>query len=137
MNYQCSHCGGEVELKFAFNKQILAGGDLSRQGFHENRELLDSVGTLFNQYLHHEIDVNGFEIYYLSAPQGAGALLDVAYYRCPHCEAQYLVLNKERFKEERPPFEPDEISIKRIVQVELDHGNFIQSFRAESMDVSN
>lgn len=130
MSHQCAHCGQEVVVSFAFGGQILAGGDLSRQGFHEDRHLLDAVGSLFGQHLHHTIDENGFEIYlYLNAPAPAGALLDVAYYRCESCQAQYLMLHKEWLKEDRPPFEPDELSIKQIFQVKLDHDAFMHSFR--------
>lgn len=133
MRHQCANCGQEVIVDFAFGGQILAGGDLSRQGFHEDRRLLDAVGTLFGQYLHHNIDENGFETYlYLNAPPPEGALLDIAYYRCGFCQAQYLMLHKEWLKEDRPPFEPDELSIKQIFQVQLDHDAFMQVFRPPS-----
>ena len=71
-------------LKFAYGKQILAGGPLSRQGFYANQELLDAVGQLFGQHLHHRTDGNGFESYlYLSAPNNAGALRNMAYSSLP------------------------------------------------------
>lgn len=138
MKHPCARCQQEVTVEFAFGRQILAGGTLSRQGFHENRGLLDAVGNLFGQYLHHEIDLNGFESYlYLNAPGNNGALLDVAYYRCSHCQAQYLVLHREWLKDERPPFEPDELSIKQIYQVVFDHEAFLRSFhRLEHSAVS-
>ena len=130
MKHQCAHCALEVTVDFDYGKQILAGGDLSRQGFNENRNLLDAVGNLFDQYLHHDVDVNKFESYlYLNSSGANGALLDVAYYRCAHCQAQYLILHSVWIKEDRPPFEPDEINIKKIYQIVLDHDDFLQAFR--------
>lgn len=137
MKHNCSNCGLEVEVEFAYGKQILAGGELSRQGFHEKREVLDAVGKLFDQYLHHKVNSNGFESYmYLSSPQHEkGALLEVAYYRCAHCQAQYLVLHQLQLKDERPPFEPDEILISKIYQVALDHEKFMQTFQSLAPEV--
>lgn len=132
LKHLCPHCEMEVAVGFGYGGQILAGSDLSRQGFHENRNLLDAVGNLFGQYLFHEIDINGFESYlYQTDPDNnKGALLSVAYYRCAHCQAQYLALYQLQLKDERPPFEPDEILISKIYQVVLDHDEFMQTFQS-------
>ncbi|UYZ64408.1 hypothetical protein [Hymenobacter weizhouensis] len=81
------------------------------------------MGRLFNQYLHHKVDGSGFESYlYLSNDNPEkGALLNVFYYRCAHCQAQYLVLYQTQLKDDRPLFEPNEILIKSIYQVAFDH----------------
>jgi hypothetical protein len=129
LRHQCVRCAQEVTVEFAYGKQILAGGPLSRQGFHENRELLDAVGQLFDQYLYQHIDGNGFESYlYLSAPHNAGALRNVAYYRCPKCQAQYLLLYNDWLKDNRPPFEPDDTHLVKLYQVEFEHDAFLQAF---------
>ena len=129
LKHRCGRCAQEVTVEFAYGKRILAGGSLSRQGFHENRELLDVVGQLFGQHLHHRTDGNGFESYlYLSAPDNAGALRNVAYYRCPHCQAQYLLLYNDWLKDNRPPFEPDETHLVQLYQVDLNHRAFLQAF---------
>lgn len=129
LKHPCAQCAREVTVEFAYGKQILAGGPLSQQGFHENRELLDAVGRLFGQHLYHHTDGNGFESYvYLSAPDNAGALRNVAYYRCPHCQAQYLLLYNDWLKDDRPPFDPDETHLVQLCQVELDHEAFLRAF---------
>ena len=131
LKHRCGHCTQEVTVEFVYGKQILAGGALSRQGFHESRNLLDAVGQLFGQHLHHRTDNNGFESYlYLSAPDNTGALRNVAYYRCPHCQAQYLLLYNDWLKDNRPPFEPDETHLVQIYQVELDHDAFLRTFHS-------
>lgn len=66
MRPQCAHCGREVVIDFAFGGQILAGGDLSRQDFHEDRRLLDAVAALFGQYLHVKKAENGWAAICLS-----------------------------------------------------------------------
>ena len=137
LKHRCLNCKLEVAVDFGYGGQVLAGSDLSRQGFHENRILLDAVGNLFEQYLFHEIDVNGFESYlYQTDPDNnKGALLDVAYYRCAHCQAQYLALYQLQLKDERPPFEPDEILISKVYQVALDHEKFMQTFQSLAPEV--
>ena len=136
LKHHCVRCAQEVTVEFAYGKQILAGGPLSRQGFHENRELLDAVGQLFGQYLYQHVDGNGFESYlYLSAPQNNGALRNVAYYRCPHCQAQYLLLYNDWLKDNRPPFEPDEVYLVKLYQVELEHNVFMQAFNLMSTEL--
>lgn len=128
LQHACTNCGLEVTAEFAYGKQMIGFGALARQDFNENRAQLDIVGKLFKQYLYHTIDDNGFESYlYQSDPDHEkGALLNVSYYRCPHCQAQYLVLYQPQLKEERPPFEPDEILIEQILQVEFDHAELLR-----------
>lgn len=129
IQHACTNCGLEVAAEFAYGKQMIGVGALARQDFNENRAQLDVVGKLFNQYLYHTIDVNGYESYlYQSDPDNSkGALFNVSYYRCAHCQAQYLVLYQPQLKEERPPFEPDEILIKQIFQVEFDHTELLSA----------
>jgi hypothetical protein len=129
LKHTCAKCGLEVQADFGYgSKQLIGLGRLSRQGFNENRAQLDVIGKLFNQFLYHKVDSNGFESYlYQSDPDNnKGALLSVAYYRCAHCQAQYLVLYQNQLKEERPPFEPDEILIKSIYQVVFDHEELLR-----------
>ena len=138
--HTCAKCGTSVEAGFWYgSKQLIALGSLSRQDFFENKTQLDVVGKLFEQHLFHEIDVNGFESYlYLTDPEnGKGALLNAAYYRCSHCQAQYLVLYQNQLKEERPPFEPDEILIDKVFQVEFDHEGFLLALNRLKMDVGS
>ena len=130
IKHVCISCGQEVEALFGYgSKQMVELGDMSRQGFNENRAQLDVVGKLFGQYLYHEVDMNGFESYlYQSDPdEQKGAMLNVAYYRCPHCQAQYLVSYQDQLKEDRPPFEPDEILIDKVFRVEFDHNGLLQA----------
>lgn len=129
ITHACSGCALQVEADFGEgSKQVVGLGRLSRQGFHENRALLDTIGGLFDQFLHHEVDSNGFEIYLyqISPDNNRGAVLSVAYYRCSHCQAQYLVLYQNQFKEHIPPFEPDEILIEAIYQVAFDHDKLLR-----------
>jgi hypothetical protein len=87
------------------------------------------VGQLFGQHLHHRTDGNGFESsFYLSATDNAGALRNVAYYHCPHCQAQYLLLYNDWLKDNRPPFEPDETHLVELYQVDLNHRAFLRAF---------
>lgn len=127
LQHTCTNCGLEVAAEFAYGK-IIGLGALAKEDFNENRAQLDVVGRLFNQYLYHTVDANGLESYlYQSDPdENEGALLNVAYYRCPHCQAQYLVLYQNQLKEERPPFEPDEILIEQIFQVAFDHDELLK-----------
>lgn len=128
LQHTCTSCRLEVAAEFAYGKQIIGLGALAEQDFNHNRPQLDIFGKIFNQYLYHTIDVNGSESYlYQSDPDNTkGALLNVAYYRCPHCQTQYLVLYQNQLKEERPPFEPDEILIERIIQVKFDHAELLR-----------
>lgn len=138
LKHQCVRCAQEVTVEFTYGKQILAGGSLSRQGFQENRELLDAVGQLFSQYLYQHLDSNGFESYlYLSAPHNTGALHNVAYYRCPQCQAQYLLLYNDWLKDNRPPFEPDETHLVQLYQVELEHDAFLRAFAFNRLPVES
>jgi hypothetical protein len=90
-------------LKFAYSKQILAGRPLSRQGFYENQELLDAVGQLFGQHLHHRTDGNGFESYlYLGAPDNAGALRNMAYSSLPALLGAIPAAAVQRLAERQP-----------------------------------
>ncbi len=87
VQHRCTYCGKEVRAECAYGKQILVSGSLTRQNFHENQVLLDSVGNVFSQHLHHTIDVNGFKAYiYLTSEREDSALLKVACYRCAHCQ---------------------------------------------------
>ena len=129
IKHVCAHCALEVEAQLSYGSKNLIGlGMLSRQDFSENRGQLDIVGQLFDQYLFHEVDENGFESYlYQSAPGASkGALLRVAYYWCAHCQAQYLMLYQNQPKEHIPPFEPDEILIVKIYQVAFDHDELLR-----------
>ena len=128
LQHSCSTCGLSVEAEFAFGKQLIGLGSLSRQDFNENRAQLDIVGKLFHQHLDNELDSNGFESYlYLTHPDpDRGALLNVSYYRCPHCQAQYLVSYQRQIKDERPPFEPDEILIDKVFGVAFDHEELLR-----------
>ena len=129
IRHQCLKCALIVEAEAGYgSKEFVSLGRLSRQGFHENRAQLDVVGRLFDQYLHHEIDSNGFEtyLYQISPDDDKGAVLSVAYYRCNHCQTQYLVLYQNQFKEHIPPFEPDEILIEKIYQVAFDHDELLR-----------
>ena len=137
LQHQCSRCGQQVEAEFAFGK-IVGLGPLSRQGFKENRKQLDIVGRLFDQHLHHTIEGNGFESYlYLSDPnQEKGALLNVSYYQCSHCQAQYLVLYQRQLKDERPPFEPDELRIESIYAVAFDHERLLEVMKLKPAAIS-
>lgn len=82
----------------------------------------------FGQHLHHIIDENGFGPYlYLSEPNNEkGTLLDVSYYRCSHCQAQYLVLYQRQVTDERPPFEPSELRVESIHEVAFDHERLLE-----------
>lgn len=127
----CGQCAHEVAVEFASGKQILASGRLSRQGFQEHRGWLDAVGTLFGQYLRREVDQNGFEsyVYLTCADADKGVLLNAAYYRCGHCQAQYLVAYQLQLQDNRPPFEPDKILLVKLLQVALNHTEFMAALR--------
>ena len=128
LQHTCTNCGLGVVTEFTSGQQMVGFGALAEQNFNRNGAQLDVVGKLFRQYLYHAIDVNGFESYlYQSDPdESKGALLSVAYYRCLHCQAQYLVLYQNQLKEERPPFDPDKILIERILQVEFNHTELLR-----------
>lgn len=128
LTHQCADCGEVVKTEFRYGSSLITLGSLSRQDFNENRPQLDIFGTLFHQFLYNSVDINGFESYlYLTNPErNRGALLDVSYYRCTHCQVQYLVLYQVQLKEERPPFAPDEILIEKIYQVAFDHDELLR-----------
>lgn len=130
ITHTCLNCGLVVEAEFGYgSKQLIGLGSLSRQDFNENRAQLDVVGKLFDQYLYHNTDENGFESYlYKSGSKSSGeALLSAAYYCCSHCQAQYLMLYQMQPKEHIPPFEPDEILIEKIYQVAFDHDGLMRA----------
>jgi len=135
LQHTCAHCGLKVATEFTYGKQMIGFGALARQDFNDNKAQLDIIGKLFGQYLYQEIDNNGLESYlYQSDPDSnKGALLNVAYYRCLHCQSQYLVLYQNQLKEERPPFEPDEILIEQILQVRFDEPALLKVLNRESV----
>ena len=121
--HTCVNCGKEVTVKWEYGSENLVGlSYLSRQDFNENRGQLDVVGLLFDQYLTHEIDINGFESYmYTTSPiYNRGALLKVSYYYCMHCQAQYLAAYRIHVEDDRPPFNPDEMLFNKILHVRFD-----------------
>ncbi|HEX8327877.1 MAG TPA: hypothetical protein VF629_10075 [Hymenobacter sp.] len=138
LQHTCNSCGIEVSAEFAFGKQLIGLGTLSKEDFNNNTAQLDIMGRLFEQHLRHYTDENGMESYlYLSAPDpNKGALLSVSYYRCAHCHAQYLVLYQKQLKDERPPFEPDEIRIEKIFQVSFDEDKLLGLLNRAGLSVS-
>jgi hypothetical protein len=129
MLHSCANCAQQVGVEFAYGKQMIGFGALAKQDFNDNKVQLDIFGRLFGQYLFQEIDYNGFETYlYQSDPDNIkGALLNTSYYRCSHCQTQYLVLYQNQLKEDRPPFEPDEILIDQVLQVRFDEPALLKS----------
>ena len=129
IKHKCINCELYVEASLEDNqKNIVALGRLSRQGFHENKYLLDIIGKLFDQYLYNKVDDNGFESYlYQSLPENEdGAVLSVSYYYCMHCQAQYLVSYQIQLKEYIPPFEPDEVLLDKILYVTFNHEELLR-----------
>lgn len=135
LQHSCGQCSREIDVKFTYKGNLLTSNALSRKSFHNDRALLDTVGALFEQYLYNVVDINGFEIYtYLTKPDNAtGALLNVGYYRCSHCQAQYLIAYQIQLQEDRPPFEPDTITIKKIIQVRFDHTAFLSVLNPQAL----
>jgi hypothetical protein len=49
-------------------------------------------------------------------------------HRCPHYQAQYLLLYNDWLKDNRPPFESDETHLVPLYQIDLNHNAFVQAF---------
>ena len=129
LTHTCSNCEEEVAVKWEYGAKNLVGlGSLSSQDFNENRAQLDIIALLFNQYLVNYTNKSGSEVYiYINdADYNGGALLDVSYYYCTHCRAQYLAAYRIHTEEYRPPFDPDLILFDEILHVRFDEQGLLR-----------
>lgn len=125
--YDCNHCRQTISFD-PNNKAFIAAKTWSLKRLGGQLDLLDQLGALLNLKLHAPIE-NGVEIarYYT-------AVLDIAsvgYYRCAHCEAQYLIAYATHGtdNEGRGMPESDTMHVQCIAQVKLDEQELLAAFR--------
>ena len=116
--HACHQCNQEVKFTVGYGAFVVAKTwSLKRLG--GQHELLDQIGNLLN--LKQQVPLeNGIKIahYYT-------AVLDIAtvgYYRCPHCEAQYLIGYAQRITdgEGRGLPESNTMHVQCIAQIATD-----------------
>ncbi|NJN28756.1 MAG: hypothetical protein HC819_23630 [Cyclobacteriaceae bacterium] len=123
--FNCISCGKETKFGVYYKSpEYIAGGELHYDTFN-NKEFLNVFGKLFElDLIDKGVDVNNFTIFYYQIKNNV-VWLD--YFKCNHCNVQYLMTYSTQSGEERPP-KPDLVHIKGIYQVEFDEEEFFKLY---------
>jgi hypothetical protein len=130
IKHLCKACKNQVEFQNHYNSQTyIAGTELWIKRLN-SREFIDSLGKLFGLTLYDETDVNNTFIYYYY-DQGKSRLPAwFMYYRCKHCQAQYLLCYSISYGAERREV-PDMAYLKAIYYVNFDEAFFLDSYNKQ------
>jgi hypothetical protein len=125
--HSCLNCRQGINFTMGYGA-FIAAKTWSLKKLANQRELLDQIGQLLHLKLEAPTE-QGIEIarYYT-------AVLDIAmvgYYRCPHCEAQYLIgyARHGTDNEGRGLPEPDTMHVQCIAQVVVEEQALVSAFR--------
>lgn len=124
LTHACSQCSKHVSYTVQYGAFRIAK-TWSLKRINNQKELLDEVGRLLDLKLKSHVENN------IETARYYTAVLDIAmvgYYRCPHCEAQYLIGYAQRItdNEGRGVPEPDTIHVQKIVQVMFEEAELIR-----------